>query len=261
MNKHLCLLLLFPVLCGSCLAQDNRDTSINIFFQTNHFELHAQQLDSLKKFIRSYPAVTQITGYADTVGTANYNFALSRKRAFVVYTVVKRNIDLVPDNLITYNGESKEFFENWMNRRVQIKSRKPPAPALEQSNAENVGDTVRELNLENIYFVPDKPVLLQESVTYIQELAEQLKAVPEGVFEIVGHVNYQSRLDSTHLADLYELSRLRAKAVYGYLVKLGIPAARMTYRGVGNSQPLFVSPQNEEEKRKNMRVQVIIRRD
>jgi outer membrane protein OmpA-like peptidoglycan-associated protein len=149
-----------------------------------------------------------------------------------------------------------------MNRRVQISGYKPlvPAQVLENSNALNTSDTISAINLENIYFYPDKPILLQESFPYLQELARQLKNSPVGAFEIIGHVNYQSQLDSTHLRDLYLLSELRAKAVYDYLLEFSIPATRMRYKGMGNSQPLFVSPKNEEEKRKNMRVQVVIMR-
>jgi len=52
--------------------------------------------------------------------------------------------------------------------------------------------------------------------------------------------------------------QLDAKAVYQYLIDFGIPATKISYRGVGNSQPIIVSPKNDEERRRNMRVEVFI---
>ena len=258
MNKQLCLLFISSVFCYRCLSQENRDTSINLFFKTNCFELDAQHYNIIKDFINSYSAITHINGYADTTGTVNYNLALSRRRAFAVYSAIKSEVDSLDANIVAHYGESKEFSESWMNRRVQIHAHKLLVQALEKNNAQNVSNTLHEINLDNLYFLPDKPILSQESVPYIQEVARQLKTFPMGTFEIIGHINYQSRFDSTHLRDLFELSKLRAKAVYDYLVEFGIPATRMTYKGVGNSQPIFVSPKNDKEKRKNMRVQIII---
>ena len=263
MNKQqLFLLFLFSSFYCNCFAQDKTDTSINVFFKTNSFELDTSQFGTIKDFLAVCPIITHITGYADNTGTTTYNLALSKRRAYAIYNAIKANVDSLKSNIVTFYGESEELPKQWMNRRVQICGYKLPAPAqaLENSKAPNTRDTISVINLDNIYFYPDKPILLQESVPYLQELAQQLKNVPAGALEIIGHVNYQSQLDSMHLRDLYLLSELRAKAVYDYLLELGIPATRMRYKGVGNSQPLFVSPKNEEEKRKNMRVQVIIMR-
>ncbi|HVG13586.1 MAG TPA: OmpA family protein, partial [Chitinophagaceae bacterium] len=119
-------------------------------------------------------------------------------------------------------------------------------------------DTVSNIYLDHVYFLPDKPVITYESLTDIEELAKNLKTYTTETFEIIGHINYQSRFDSTHLTDLYQLSELRAKAVYESLVESGIPKSRMTYRGVGNAQPVYPSPENDDQRKKNMRVQVII---
>jgi outer membrane protein OmpA-like peptidoglycan-associated protein len=100
----------------------------------------------------------------------------------------------------------------------------------------------------------------EESIPSLQELAQQLKAYPSAIFEIVGHINYQSRYDSTHLGDLYQLSTKRAKVVYEYLLEYGIASSRIRYKGVGNSQPAIASPKNDGERMKNMRVQIIVLR-
>ena len=148
-----------------------------------------------------------------------------------------------------------------MNRRVQITAHlNPPPAAIIKRPADNESDTVRNFYLEYVYFIPDQPAITYESLHYMQQLARNLKTYTTESFDIVGHINYQSRFDSTHLKDLYRLSQQRAKAVYDYLVEAGIPKTKMTYKGVGNSMPIYPSPVNDEQRRKNMRVQVIIKR-
>lgn len=259
MLKQLYSPVLFFIFSLNCFSQVSQDTCVDVFFKINSFKLETQQNNKLKSFISLCPKVTQIIGFTDTTGKANYNLTLSGQRALIVYDVIREYSDS-PDEIVTYYGESQALPELWMNRRVQIHAHKPELQTTIANRSIKVGDTMRKIDLDNLYFIPDKPILSQESVPYIEELAKQLKASPGRVFQIVGHINYQSRFDSTHLRDLYELSKLRAKAVYEYLLEFGIPADRMSYKGVGNSQPVFAAPKNDEEKRKNMRVQVIILR-
>ena len=197
---------------------------------------------------------------------------MSKKRAFAVYKAVKERRSSVKTTIVSYYGGTNTLPGLEMNRRVQLHAHKavfqskekdtisqtsePPLGNLDPGHEEH--DTLRVINLQNLYFYPDRAILTNESVPYLQELAEQLKAYPSATFDIVGHINYQSRLDSTHLKDLYRLSEQRAKAVYDYLAEHGIPPAKMKYKGVGNSQPLIAAPRNDDERRKNMRVQVII---
>jgi outer membrane protein OmpA-like peptidoglycan-associated protein len=241
-----------------CVSQPNQDTCIDVFFKVNSFKLETQQYNKIKTFIGLYPDVTRLIGFADTTGTANYNLALSQQRAIAVYEAIKSDFDSSDSRIVTYYGESRSFSELWMNRRVQIYAHKSESPTMTPNTSTKVGDRVQKIELDKLYFLPDKPILSQESVPYIEDVAKQLKAFPFDSFQIVGHINYQSRFDSTHLRDLYELSRLRAKAVYQYLIEFGIPATRMSYKGVGNSQPVIISPKNDEERRRNMRVEIFI---
>jgi outer membrane protein OmpA-like peptidoglycan-associated protein len=42
------------------------------------------------------------------------------------------------------------------------------------------------------------------------------------------------------------------------LVENGIPVDHIKHRGVGNTQPIYPDPTNDEERKKNMRVEVIV---
>ncbi|MFL5787234.1 MAG: OmpA family protein, partial [Flavisolibacter sp.] len=139
------------------------------------------------------------------------------------------------------------------NRKVEIVASIPIPAAISSDNK-----IINSFNLDNIYFLPDRAIVTDESIPYINELANRLKTYKTEYFEIIGHVNYQSKKDSSQLQDLYLLSERRAKKIYDMLIEKGIPSSRMTYKGVGNSQPIYPNPINEDEKRKNMRLEVII---
>ena len=240
-------------------SQVNRDTSINIYFESNVYKLDSDQIRTLINFSSAFN-VTSIRGYADSTGTPHYNLSLSNKRAFSVYNVVSNGNQLLNKNMVIHMGESIEEPELWKNRRVHIIA--SPHPVTEVNNRTRI-DTptiVRSFDLEYVYFIPDQAIVTQESINYINKIAEILKTYKTETFEIIGHINYQSRFDSTHLTDIYQLSERRAKSIYDYLVEFGISPDRMTTKGVGNSQPVIPSPANDDERRKNMRVQIIIRK-
>lgn len=121
-------------------------------------------------------------------------------------------------------------------------------------------DSVIEvLELENVFFVPDKPIIVQQSIPYVNLLATRLKLYKDVRFEIVGHVNFQGLKTREIMAmDLFKLSEQRAKVIYDLLVDNGISADKLKFRGVGNSQPVFADPQNDDERKRNMRVQVFV---
>jgi outer membrane protein OmpA-like peptidoglycan-associated protein len=239
-------------------SQINRDTTITLYFKTDSFRLDNNQMKRLIDFA-SFFHVKSITAYADSTGPQGYNLILSKKRGFAAYKVLSERIDSLNKGIMTYTGESTEEPELWKNRRVQIIAYQNTATEIKENLKVDTQTVVRSFDLQYVFFVPDQAIVTQESIPYIKELAEILKTYKTETFEIVGHINYQSRFDSTHLTDLYQLSERRAKAVYDYLESHGISPSRMTFKGVGNSQPIYPSPVDDEQRRKNMRVQIIIR--
>ncbi len=58
----------------------------------------------------------------------------------------------------------------------------------------------------------------------------------------------------------YRLSKKRAKQVYKYLLKLGVPKERLSYKGYSDTKPIVIPEKTEEDEAKNRRVDFIIYR-
>ncbi len=234
-----------------------KDTSFIVYYSTNQYRVDSGQYYRFISFLNNITSVKSVAGYADTVGKKSYNYQLSKKRADEVVAIISgRHVTMSskPAYLGEDHPQAKRLFEN---RRVEVlgeMQNQPPGTTTAEKN-----EVISRIILNNIYFVPDRAQITEESLPYIDELANQLKtAYKSNDFEIVGHVNYQGNRDSAHLQDLYWLSERRARTVYNLLIEKGIPSSKMFYKGVGNSQPVIANPSNEDEQRKNMRVEVII---
>ncbi len=87
--------------------------------------------------------------------------------------------------------------------------------------------------LNNIFFDFDKSTLRTESTAELDRLTKMLTDLPTLKIEISGHTDNvgSSAYNKT-------LSESRAKAVVDYLIKKGIDASRLTYKGYGFDQPI-----------------------
>lgn len=98
------------------------------------------------------------------------------------------------------------------------------------------------IELNNIFFAPDKAELLYTSKSEIHHVANLMKKHPEMKIEINGHTMSVGMTEKQN----QKLSEKRAKAVYDYLVELGISKKRMKYKGYGSSKPVFEDKKNED---------------
>jgi len=258
-GQKLFLIFIVCYLHLDCFSQIRADTSISFYFQTDSFKLNNDQIKKLNDISSGF-YVKSIIAYADSTGTHDYNLRLSKKRAMAAYSVLSELTDSLGKNVMVYKGESIEKPELWENRRVEIIAYQNSVIESNENIKVDSQAVVRIFDLLYVYFIPDQAIVTQESIPYIKELALLLKTYKTETFEIIGHINYQSRLDSTHLTDLYLLSERRAKAIFDYLESYGISPARMAFKGVGNSRPIYPSPTTDEQRKKNMRVQIIIRK-
>jgi OOP family OmpA-OmpF porin len=100
-----------------------------------------------------------------------------------------------------------------------------------------------------ITFGPNSAEIDAASDDVLAAIAEQLQAIPAVAVEVVGHTD-DIGPDDENLA----LSQLRAEAVVGRLVELGLDEARFTARGAGESE--FIADNSSAEGRaQNRRIE------
>jgi len=232
-------------------SQQVKDTLISLYFPTGVYSLDSQHTKQLIWLTDAAVSVKQITGYADHRGSTFSNLLLSQQRAKVVakaLTIHKGSRTVNP----AFKGEAEApFSEIWKNRRVDIVASFPLPTSTTAS-------TVRSLELDNIYFVPDSAVITPQSLPLIKDLANTLQSYKGEHFEIIGHANCQETLDPSKIKIFYHLSEQRARLIYQLLLHHGIPAEKMSYKGIANTQPAIEAPQSVAEKKMNMRVQILI---
>lgn len=112
------------------------------------------------------------------------------------------------------------------------------APELE------VGESI---TLKNVFFQTGKYTLLEVSIVELDKVVEMMQRHPTMRIELGGHTDNVGRAETNQT-----LSEQRAKAVYDYLVKKGVAAERLSYKGYGQSQPV-ADNDTPEGRRQNRR--------
>jgi outer membrane protein OmpA-like peptidoglycan-associated protein len=106
--------------------------------------------------------------------------------------------------------------------------------------------------IPNISFPVDSSTLTASSYEVLDELIILLQKYPNVVIEVGGHTNTLPKDDYCD-----ELSTKRAKEVANYLVRKGIAANRVSYKGYGKRKPLTLGTSMESQKI-NQRVEIKI---
>lgn len=109
------------------------------------------------------------------------------------------------------------------------------------------------ISLRNIFFETGKAELLPESHYELERLTELLENNPTLNVELGGHTDNVGSDEANK-----KLSAERAKAVYDYLSTNGIPTARLSYRGYGETRPV-ASNDTPEGRAANRRVEMTIK--
>ncbi len=104
--------------------------------------------------------------------------------------------------------------------------------------------------LEGVNFETNKAVLLEGAGNILDRVAQSLIAHPEVKVEVGGHTDSDGK-ESYNM----KLSQRRANTVRDYLIKMGVPAAQLTAKGYGESNPV-ADNKTVEGKAKNRRVEL-----
>jgi len=114
--------------------------------------------------------------------------------------------------------------------------------------------TGKKLTLFNIYFSPNKDIVLPAGDSELERLIKTLKEFPEYNIRIIGHTNNNVFANPKYLQ---QLSFNRAVSVKNILVKNGISEKRISCAGMGGKSPITNS-KDPVEGLKNLRVEVVL---
>jgi len=260
-----------------------------VYFDFDKYDLTKEtthKLDSMSRFITKFADKVikiEIAGHCDVMGDYDYNDVLSDERAKAIskYLVSKGVKDTLIKKVAAFGkrqpiNNNSDSLERALNRRVEITSyfkrndaAKTPPPPDEQhkrmipksDDMTKIGelDSNSTIVIPNLNFYKGMHRLVPTSTNSLVMLYKILKEHPNYKIELDGHICCQPEYDVTDALDFetgdQNLSLNRAKAVYDYLVKNGIDAARLSYKGFGSRFHL-VPEVTEQDELKNRRVEI-----
>lgn len=288
------LLILYGFLISVALVSWNtnaiaRPDTLSVYFPFNDSKLGETTryvLDSVIYEGRLHTGQSLlIIGYADAVGTDEFNIDLSRQRAEAVKEyLLHSGFNQEDIRLLVARGESLAQAAprpggNPGDRRVDIVSKEKPAPKIKTirlaDRIQREPDSLKPLTpgmvdlstvrpgqtlvLENIYFYPGRHIVRKESIASLEALLASLKAHPNIKIRIEGHVCCVSpyvidAMDND--TQVEELSLNRAAAIRDFLVAHGISNDRLSIAGFGHRRPVVKPERSEEDANRNRRVEI-----
>lgn len=274
-------------------AQEN----FSVYFDSNKFELNAEQIQSLEQWITSNKTgkILAIHGFTDEDGTSGYNDTLAQKRVESIFKLIKNRIKIRDDFKTRSFGENFTqstnkaqnrkvtifyLLEKDLTRENEILGIKPKEPVSELREVVHYPEKMQFTNPDGSRSEYTLDVAFMKKLGEAQA-GEKLKidnlnfvintfiVVPESrpkMYELLLVLQKNPTLKvqiQGHLCcmstDRNDLSTQRAKAIKNFLVGQGIDPERLTYKGFGSSMPIYPIPEKDETQRAaNRRVEIEI---
>ena len=164
--------------------------------------------------------------------------------------VLTKKVDSLTQVLEAEQGQDREAKALLQQEKKELSK---PGESFDLQNIDNAKVKKGHVfSLDKIYFENAQYELLPESKEQLDLLAGFLKHSPNVEILINGYTDNTGTNDFNLI-----LSKLRAKAVYNYLIKEGIDAKRLGFQGYGSTNP--VADENTEKGRgQNRRVEFTI---
>jgi len=284
------LRLTIALTAAAVYGKAQQSDTLRLFYAINQktTPAHHARLDSALAAHAGQALSIDIIGYADFLGSSDYNQRLSKTRASLVQQYIKaKGQARVTLKRSEGRGEAASHDSGSpegeaRQRRVDValgftaasvarikkdstltqasnpagpdKKKETPQPAKPITELA-VGESVA---LPGINFEPGRHILMKASYPTLEILLKTLKDHPTMIVEIQGHVCCTgSEADGMDL-DTWEpnLSENRAHIVYDYLVVNGIDSRRLTYKGYAHRKPLRWPEDSEEAQQANRRVEI-----
>lgn len=275
------VILLFSTLSLSAFAQKETIKASAYFEVDERVIFNGNDLDRAFSNVPNNSSA-RVVGYADHVGNDEYNISLSEDRAqAVVDFLMKRSEGRL--NIISVEGKGElpptnneagdalarrvDVYFEYTREKTLVKSTPPtppkPRPVVGQPVEESFEiDTVAKANivLKGLSFIGGRHFPTRESMPELYRLVETMNKYPTLEIEIQGHICCDYTQPDGMDNDTGEpiLSKNRAKYVYDFLELNGADPKRMTYVGLGSTQPKVFPEKTEEDQQTNRRVEIKI---
>lgn len=285
MKKQLLIFLFLFSLIASAQEQ------YAVYFDSNKHELKKSEQDRLIAWMNQNRTskILAINGYTDEDGSVGLNDSLAQRRVNYVYGVVSERVKIREDfktrsfgklhkhspvkaenrKVVIYYLQEKDLsLENevlgikpeplkpvvYPAKIVVTTPRGKEEIKLDVDFMKKVGEAKpgEKLILHNINFFENTYATTPDSRPKMYELLEIMKLHPKMKIKLQGHICCQK-------GDPRKLSYDRAKAIMNFLTMNGIQKARVTFEGLGTTQPINPLPEkNEEERAQNRRVEILV---
>lgn len=288
MKKNI-LILIFFLAAVSVSAQEQ----FSVYFETGSYELTQKEQDRLSQWTAANKTskILAINGYADEDGTVGLNDTLTQRRVSHVFGRVKGKVPTRDDfktrsfgklhkmspvkaenrKAVIYYIEEKDLARENEILGIQPEVvrevvRYPKKIVVTNPNGtkeemtfdtefmKQVGDAKpgEKLKIKNLNFYENTFAILPQSRPKLYELLEIMRLHKNLKIKLLGHICCME-------GDPRKLSYERAKAVMRFLTINGIEKSRITFEGLGTTQPINPLPEkNEEERAENRRVEVMV---
>ena len=259
--KRLFLLIVLSTSLNLVRANDSLLT--RVYFDFDKYELSSGTKKYLYQLqhqinVKNISSVV-VVGHTDQLGTDEYNFTLSNRRAKVIYEYLKGNWKQLREmvflemegmgksQLVTQDSSEEA---RSMNRRVEVYVRfnnyyieyvKPKTKTVLELALTNPNLNINDrILLNNVNFDRGKHALLPEAIDVLDNLADILIRYPNINIKIEGHVCCTMNDDDDYDKETNQknLSLMRAYTVYNYLISKGVAAYRLNYIGFGHKYPM-----------------------
>lgn len=272
---RLTIILLFT----SLLAHSQEVSHLSIYFDSDSDEIVPKEyvkLDSLVKLHKKDSITLVLKGYTDKYAGNEYNLKLAHRRIAATKELLKT---FTIDTLQAV-GELQDA--SWRARRVDIsvivkEKNIPDSSNFIVNEPKDEGNKRRMLSSRNLDITSYSELEINEttvlfgvffqggtdkmlgssSVITLRKVVRFLEGYPTRKILITGHIccspDREPQLDGyNNRTGSMTLSEDRGKMVYDYLIKNGISADRLKYRGKAYTEPL------DWEETKNRRVEMTI---
>jgi outer membrane protein OmpA-like peptidoglycan-associated protein len=211
------------------------------YYASNRFEENKNwNLYSFPLYEKAKPKkVLFIKGHVKKEDSSNYTRTKVEIRNLKTKTITEIPVDSVSgnyvavvlfhdDQLLTVKKQGYVYESKYM-ATIDTSLSKPSRVDLELKPIQ-VGASYK---INDIYFATNSDKLTSKSLKVIKEFYDFLKVNSNLDIEIQGHTDAIGSIEKNQ-----DLSMRRARAVYNYLILLGIDQNRLTYKGYGETKPV-----------------------